>query len=139
MEYPHFCQVWILFIKTGGIETTPAIKTLEVHDLTFAFGLYIIYYLTLETQKKKKLYLIPVLICYDWGIKRIGVMGAAAAVAFHMLLCRIERGNTEENNFCSCGKQRWIMFSLCIYHPVRMVQQNCGIFSDGHHGKKRIV
>ena len=42
-----FLSGLILFIKTGGIETTPAIKTLEVHDLTFAFGLYIIYYLTL--------------------------------------------------------------------------------------------
>ena len=85
-----FLSGLILFIKTGGIETTPAIKTLEVHDLTFAFGLYIIYYLTLETQKKKKLYLIPVLICYGLGYKRIGVMGAAAAVAFHMLLCRLK-------------------------------------------------
>lgn len=41
----------IAFAKSGGIDTNAAIKALEVHDLTFAFGLMLLFALCCERGK----------------------------------------------------------------------------------------
>lgn len=46
----------IAFAKSGGIDTNAAIKALEVHDLTFAFGLMLLFALCCERGKKRLLY-----------------------------------------------------------------------------------
>lgn len=46
----------IAFAKSGGIDTNAAIKALEVHDLTFAFGLMLLFALCCERGKKRLIY-----------------------------------------------------------------------------------
>ncbi len=78
----------IIFAKSGGIDTTPAIKTLEVHDLTFAFGLYIIYYLLVDENKKRWLYLAVTVVFFLLGFKRIAVLGMGGSLMIHLALSR---------------------------------------------------
>lgn len=51
MAWGAFVTGLIAFAKSGGIDTNAAIKALEVHDLTFAFGLMLLFALCCERGK----------------------------------------------------------------------------------------
>ncbi len=78
----------VLLARSGGAETTPAVKALEVHDLTFAFGLYLVYYLAVEKDRKRRLLLIPVVLFFLLGFKRIALLGILGTLLFHLLLSK---------------------------------------------------
>lgn len=72
--------------KTGGTDTTPVTKVLEIHDLTFAFGLMLIYYLFFTKGKKRIMGLIPGIIFFLIGYKRIAALGLLGACITYLLL-----------------------------------------------------
>ena len=65
----------IAFAKSGGIDTNAAIKALEVHDLTFAFGLMLLFALCCERGKKRLLYAALSGLFFFLGLKRIALIG----------------------------------------------------------------
>lgn len=68
--------------QTGGL-----MKSTEVHELTFAIGLYLVQYLLFAKQAKKFWLLAPLtLFCYLSGFKRIGVVALVLAVVCGWLL-----------------------------------------------------
>jgi hypothetical protein len=90
-----FLSGLVIFIKSGGIDTTPPIKALEVHDLTFAFGIYMMYYLMVDTGKKRWLYMAGATICYLLGFKRIAAIGICGVVVLHLVLGRLSEKGQE--------------------------------------------
>lgn len=82
----EFATGLIAFVKSGGVDTNAAIKCLEVHDLTFAFGLYLFYYLLFEKGKKKWILMIPILIFNFTGYKRIAMLGIGCVFLLHWIL-----------------------------------------------------
>ncbi len=65
----------IAFAKSGGIDTNAAIKALEVHDLTFAFGLMLLFALCCERGKKRLIYAGLSGLFFFLGLKRIALIG----------------------------------------------------------------
>lgn len=65
----------IAFAKSGGIDTNAAIKALEVHDLTFAFGLMLLFALCCERGKKRLIYAALSGLFFFLGLKRIALIG----------------------------------------------------------------
>ena len=71
-------------IATFAGETGPVIQKMEIHELTFALGLYLVFYVLnwkdCRRERAARLLLIPTLFCFLSGFKRIGV--AALALSF---------------------------------------------------------
>lgn len=65
-------------VLSAGVEAGPAAKVLEVHDLTFAFGLMALYYLLFTRQRG---HFFMALFFFLLGWKLIGVLGFAASAA----------------------------------------------------------
>lgn len=83
------------FAASGGTVTLPAAKMLELHDLTFAFGLMALYYLLFDERRGKgrALRASLALFFFALGWKRIGVLALAAAALLALLVRRL-RGET---------------------------------------------
>lgn len=79
----------IAFAKSGGVDTNAAIKTLEVHDLTFGFGLMIFYYLLFEKGWKRVTHFLLAAGFFFLGLKRIALIGIAGVILFHLLVTRL--------------------------------------------------
>lgn len=74
------------FIMSFGVDTGAAAKALEVHDLTFAFGLLALYYLFFASRAGRKKRLAAVVSFFLLGWKLIGALGLAAGVVMYALL-----------------------------------------------------
>lgn len=81
-----FLAGMIIFMKSGGIDTTPPIKMLEIHDLTFAFGLMILYYLLYTKGKRRFVGTSLSIVFYVIGLKRIGLIGITVVLMFFLIL-----------------------------------------------------
>lgn len=81
---------FLQYVISGGIVTPPSVKVLEVHDLTFAFGLMALYYLLFAKERRKhsKKCGAAALVFFAVGWKLIGVLGFGAALAAFWLLRR---------------------------------------------------
>ena len=71
----EFVTGLIAFIKSGGIDTNAAMKALEVHDLTFAFGLMLLFALCCERGKRRLIYAALSGLFFFLGLKRIALIG----------------------------------------------------------------
>ena len=71
----EFVTGLIAFAKSSGIDTNAAIKALEVHDLTFAFGLMLLFALCCERGKKRLIYAALSGLFFFLGLKRIALIG----------------------------------------------------------------
>lgn len=71
----EFITGFAAFAKSGGIDTEPAIKALEVHDLTFGFGLMLLYYGLYEKGWKRVIHFLLAVIFFYLGLKRIALVG----------------------------------------------------------------
>lgn len=77
-------------IVTFSSEVGPVIQQMEIHELTFGLGVYLVFYALnwRECQKDRMaaLFFIPTLFCFLSGFKRIGVAAIAAAVLVWLVL-----------------------------------------------------
>lgn len=83
-----FKREFYLYVISGGLETQPSVKILEVHDLTFAFGLMALYYLLFDERRGVGRWLraAAALAFFALGWKRIGVLALVCALVFYMPL-----------------------------------------------------
>lgn len=83
-----FVQGFAQYAASFGTATSPAIKLLEVHDLTFAFGLMALYYLLFDARKGVRRWLRAgaSLAFFLLGLKRIGLLGLLAACVIFGIL-----------------------------------------------------
>lgn len=82
-------------IVTFAGETGPVIQQMEIHELTFALGVYLVYY-TLNWRECRQdwmacLLLPPTVFCFFSGFKRIGVAAFGAAVLVWLVLRLVAR------------------------------------------------
>lgn len=87
---PAYLQELRTLIVSFANETGPIMKRMELHELTFALGVYLVYYiLNWKECRKNRLALFllgPTLFFFLSGFKRIGVAAVAAAVALCLVL-----------------------------------------------------
>jgi len=82
------------FLVIFGVgRNTACTLFLEVHEISFVFGLYIIYYLVTRKNNRGRNGIVFVLACFAFLFagKRIGVAGAVVAVFFNWLINKIKR------------------------------------------------
>lgn len=98
----EFVQELITLIVSFGNETGPMVKSIEIHDLTFAFGVYLLYALV-RKDCPMRWYVIGVSLFFSLtGLKRIAFMGIAAGY----MVCRLFQKMTER-------KAKRMAFFLC--------------------------
>lgn len=77
-------------IVTFSGETGPVMAQMEIHELTFALGVYLVYYALdwrrCRGERLARLLLAPTLFCFFSGFKRIGVAAMAAGVLVWLVL-----------------------------------------------------
>ncbi len=77
-------------VVTFANETGPVIQQMEIHELTFALGVYLVFYAInwkeCRRDRAAMLLLGPALFCFLSGFKRIGAVAVAAAVLVSLLL-----------------------------------------------------
>lgn len=109
-----FGKYWEEFktlIFTFGAEKGSTIAPAEIHELTFALGLYLLYLILDWKNAGKHKFFWPMLLltafCYLSGFKRIGVFAIALCVAAKWVLTALTRGRN----------RRWgwlLIFSLMV-------------------------
>lgn len=75
-----FWEGLVVFVRSGGVETSPAIKALEVHDLTFAFGLMLVYYLLYARGLRRVGHALAAALFFLLGFKRIALIALAVVL-----------------------------------------------------------
>lgn len=82
-------------IVTFAKETGPTIQRMEIHEVTFALGVYLIYYILNWNECRRdrlaRILLIPTLFCFLSGFKRIGIAAIALAVGVWLILKVVAR------------------------------------------------
>ena len=77
-------------IVTFAGETGPVIQQMEIHELTFALGIYLVYYMLnwqeCRRERAARVLLAPTLFCFLSGFKRIGVAAIAAALLVWLVM-----------------------------------------------------
>ncbi len=86
----EFVTGFIAFVKSGGVDTNAPIKALEVHDLTFGFGLMILYYAIYEKGWKRVSHFGLAVLFFYLGLKRIALIGMAAVFVMHLFVSRLK-------------------------------------------------
>lgn len=79
-----------VLIVTFSRETGPIMRQMEIHELTFALGVYLVYYfIDWKACRKNKLamvLLVPTVFFFLSGFKRIGAAAVAAALLLYLAL-----------------------------------------------------
>ncbi|MDO4548403.1 MAG: O-antigen ligase family protein, partial [Clostridia bacterium] len=85
-----FLSSFIYFVTSLG-DASGAMRYLEVHDLTFAFGFFVIYYmLAPKDEPKRRLGLTLALAGFLLGYKRIAMMSVALAIVYNFYINRVK-------------------------------------------------
>ena len=87
----EFMNELISLIVTFGEDTGPLMKTIEIHDLTFAFGLYLMYAIINKDVYGRRVVICLSLIFSMTGLKRIAAAGIVIGVVLYNLLIRIPK------------------------------------------------
>lgn len=91
--FSAFLNGYVLLVKSFGVEVTAAVSELEVHDLTFAIGLYLLYFLLKREKVRFRAGLILITaVFFTVGLKRIAV----AALLGSLILTAVLRLFPEE-------------------------------------------
>ena len=113
--------IWSInkFLTTGG-DADGFMKRLELHDGTFAFGMFLIYYFMVGIKEHKKEFFIG-LFFFATGYKRIGMAGCALAIIVAATLKKMNKKNAVRIG-------RTIMIIYAILGAVCVVTIRTGIF-----------
>lgn len=91
----EFITGFIAFAKSGGVDTNAPIKALEVHDLTFGFGLMVLYYALFEKGWRRVVHLTLAAGFFYLGLKRIALIGMLGVLVMHLFITRLKpKGRT---------------------------------------------
>lgn len=86
----EFITGFFAFVRSGGVDTNAAIKALEVHDLTFGFGLMIIYYALYEKGWKRVTHFLLAAGFFYLGLKRIALIGMVCVLLMFLFVRRLK-------------------------------------------------
>lgn len=86
-----FINEFVSLVITFGEDTGPLMKSIEIHDLTFAFCLYLMYAIINKKVKGRKTVIVLSLIFSLTGLKRIAVAGILLAVILYALLIKCNK------------------------------------------------
>lgn len=91
-----FIKSLIIFATSLGIRTEGAMAQLEVHDMTFAFGFFVVYYFQ-AGKKEPRRWLCRILssVCFILGYKRIAIFGVVIALMYSFYFRRIRASEKE--------------------------------------------
>ena len=79
-----FVSDLLVFVRSFGVQAHGAMKALEVHDMTFAFGFFVVYYFVAPKEEPRRwLCRILAVVCFILGYKRIAILGVGAALLYH--------------------------------------------------------
>lgn len=88
--FSAYLQELRMLIVTFSKETGPLMQQMEIHEVTFAMGIYLVYYVLKwkECRRNKLLMLFfgLTLFCFLSGFKRIGVAAIAAALLVWLIM-----------------------------------------------------
>lgn len=87
----EFVTGFIAFVKSGGIDTNAPIKALEVHDLTFGFGLMIIYYGLYTKGWKRVTHFLLAAVFFYLGLKRIALIGMVGVFIMFIFVSKLHK------------------------------------------------
>lgn len=98
-----FVQEMIQLVVSFGNETGPLMKSVEIHDLTFAFGLYLLYALV-RKDCPHRWYVITVSLIFSLsGLKRIAFMGIIGGYVLVRILQRMDKRIAKILVYTICG------------------------------------
>ena len=86
----EFITGFIAFAKSGGVDTNAPIKALEVHDLTFGFGLMVLYYALFEKGWRRVVHFTLAAGFFYLGLKRIALIGMLGVLLMHLFISRLK-------------------------------------------------
>lgn len=77
---PFLEQFWELIITFAGT-TGDIMQRLEIHNITYGLGAFLVYFFVKGRDFKKVAFLIPIVfVCYLTGLKRISIIAAIAGI-----------------------------------------------------------
>jgi len=101
---PAFLTEFYALLTTFGVQTGPLMRRLELHDLTFAFGPFLLYLLyQLFTRKKPRrhlLWLLPTFGFFLVGLKRIAVPAVLLGLLFALFLRLLPEKGAAQTALC---------------------------------------
>lgn len=98
-----FVQEMIQLVVSFGNETGPLMKSVEIHDLTFAFGLYLLYALV-NKDCPHRWYVAAVSLIFSLsGLKRIAFMGIIGGYVLVRIFQRLPEKLARTLAYTVCG------------------------------------
>ena len=81
----------IVYFFTSGGEQIGFMRNIEIHDLTYTYGLFFLYFAFMSPDAKKSRWIHSLLALFFFfsGFKRIGILAAAAATLLALVLFKI--------------------------------------------------
>ena len=113
-----FSEMWIA-IRTFAGETGPVIREMEIHEMTFALGVYVVFIL-INARKTKMtpksiIFLLGALFFFLTGFKRIGIAAVFVALLAYFFLDVISRhGKQGKGVLLGCGIAAIVVMMLYV-------------------------
>lgn len=85
----EFVTGLIALAKSGGIDTNEAMLALEVHDLTFAFGLMMLFSMNFEKGGRRLIFTALSTLFFFLGIKRIALIALIGVFFMELFIKRM--------------------------------------------------
>lgn len=104
----------IQYFLTSGGDAVGYMKMLELHEVTFCFGLFIIYYLV-ESPKKNWKKIAISMFFFLVGMKRAGLLGLGGAMFYWLLV----KNNKQKKTITSILMWGFVIFSFGYVMFVR--------------------
>ena len=109
-----FFKEFIDLVITFGDTTGELMRKVEVHDLTFAFGLVLLFAI-IEKDLIGRLYIFPIALFFVLlGLKRISVAGIILSAVIFFVLCRLKGETCKKIMYISSGIIVFVTFSYIL-------------------------
>ena len=119
---PRFIQEFITLVVTFGNDTGWLIKTVEIHDLTFMFGIFLLYAI-IKKDLKGRWYIIAVTTFFSLtGLKRIAVIGIVGGALVYFILDLLPEKHAKNLAYIIC-----VIISLATFAYIALV--HAGLFN----------
>ncbi|MCD8179888.1 MAG: hypothetical protein LUF26_00185 [Firmicutes bacterium] len=114
----------VIMMITGGGEQTGFVRAMEIHDVTFTFGFFIIYFLFFARHNKERVACLLISVFYFLlGWKRIAMAALPAALFLGIILGRMKPKTRK-------GFMKFVMWMIVIGSFGYIVITNVGIFEQ---------
>jgi len=118
----RFISEFITLVVTFGNDTGWLIKTVEIHDLTFMFGIFLLYAI-IKKDLRGRWYIIALTTFFSLtGLKRIAVIGIVGGVLVYKALMLLPEKHAKNAAYIIC-----ILISLATFAYIALV--HAGLFN----------